>query len=526
MRAAEAAGALLVTLEGFELGDGSRELLGTPEVAGVTLFQQANVRDAGQVRDLAAAVQAARAPGAPPLLVATDQEGGQLSALGAFLTPFPGTMALGATADEDLAERVARATGRELRAVGVNLNYGPVADLASNPGNPSVGARSFGEDVPTVSRFVAATVRGLQAEGVAATLKHFPGAGEAVVDPHRELPRLDPDPERLDEVELAPFRAGVDAGARAVMVGHHDVPALTGEPGLPTSLSRRAMGEGLRGRLGFDGVVVTDALDMGALSFAVDRTPAAALVAGADLLLCAGRIDPSRVRRAVLAAARDGSLAAADVDGSARRVGGLRRWVDGWNDPDIGVVGCREHVALARTVAERAVTLVRDDAGLLPLRLDSEASVAAVMPRPGDLTPADTSSNIEPALAEALRRHHPRVEEIVTAHPPTDGEIAALRSHVARHDLVVVGTLDAFRDPKQAALVAALADGPPLVTAALRGPYDLAVTPQVRTHACTYGVMPLSLQALAAALWGAAPFPGRLPASIPGLYPVGHGMSP
>jgi beta-N-acetylhexosaminidase len=176
-------------------------------------------------------------------------------------------------------------------------------------------------------------------------------------------------------------------------------------------------------------------------------------------------------------------------------------------------------------VAARSVTLVRNEAGLLPLRLGPEASILAVMPAPRDLTPADTSSTVPAGLASALRVRYPTVEEAVVGHPPTDGEIAAVRHFAARHDLVVVGTLDAFRDPGQAALVAALLGaGPPVLTLALRTPHDLAAYPQARTHACTYGILAPSLRAVAAALWGAAPFEGRLPAAVPGLYPVGHGL--
>ena len=515
---------LLLSFDGTQVPAELVAALGRRDIPGVTLFRR-NLEGVEHTRALTESLQGARTPGRPPLLVAADQEGGQLMAVGPGTTPFPGNMALGATGDEALAERVARAVGRELRAAGVNVNYAPVCDVATNPRNPSLGLRSFGEDPALVGRLAAATVRGLQAEGVAATLKHFPGKGEAELDPHHDLPRLDLDRERLDAVELAPFRAGVAAGARVVMVGHYDVPSITGQPGLPTSLSPRALGEVLRRDLGFDGVIVTDALNMGALGTEGRPDVAAATRAGADLLLCAGSLDQEALRDALERALGDGGLEPATVDGAARRTEGLRRWVGTSSPPGPEVVGCPEHLELAGEVAARSVTLVRDEAGLLPLRLGPEASILAVMPAPRDLTPADTSSTVPAGLASALRGHHPTVEEAVVGHPPTDGEIAAVRHLAARHDLVVVGTLDAFRDPGQAALVAALLEaGPPVLTLALRTPHDLAAYPQARTHACTYGILAPSLRAVAAALWGAAPFEGRLPAAVPGLYPAGHGL--
>jgi beta-N-acetylhexosaminidase len=504
----------MLAFDGLSVSPWLRLAVGRWDPAGVSLFRRRNVRDPGQVRELLTALQKTRDPRRPPLLAAADQENGQLATI-AGITPFPGAMALGATGDRDLAERVARATALELRAVGVNVNYAPVCDVATNPRNPSLGIRSFGEDPAAVSGLVAATVRGFQAEGVAATLKHFPGKGEASVDPHYELPRIGLDRRGFDEVHLAPFRGGIEAGARLVMVGHYDAPAITGEVGLATSLSSRAVRDVLRRELRFDGVVITDALDMGALGAGAEANAEAALAAGADLLLFAGGLD------------QDAILTELDVTivGGVDRVDALRRWVRDFPQPELDVVGSAEHQALAGEVGARSVTLVRNDRGLLPVRLPAEASIVAVMPAPRDLTPADTSASVTPGLGAALRRHHTRVEEIVTGHPPTKSEISALRSHVIRHDLVVVGTLDAFRDPGQADLVAALLEaGPPVITVALRTPHDLAAYPQARTHACTYGITAPSMQALTADLWGAAPFLGRLPAAIPDLYPAGHGI--
>jgi beta-N-acetylhexosaminidase len=174
-------------------------------------------------------------------------------------------------------------------------------------------------------------------------------------------------------------------------------------------------------------------------------------------------------------------------------------------------------------VAARAITVVRDTAGLLPVRPDAATRIAAVMPRPADLTPADTSSTIEPGLAAALRARTPTVTEIVTSIDPPDAEVAAVRAALADHDLVVIGTIAAALHPGQASLVGAiLATGRPVLTVALRTPWDLAAYPAARTHLCTYDLQPVTLAALAAVVVGAAPSTGRLPVAIDGIAPLGH----
>jgi beta-N-acetylhexosaminidase len=279
----------------------------------------------------------------------------------------------------------------------------------------------------------------------------------------------------------------------------------------------------LRNELRFEGVSITDALDMGALP--QDATQAidviTALDAGVDLLLAtADRRAHRRIESALLRATEVELL---DTDGIARsraRLDALRRWIDSFNEPSLSVVGSVEHRALARELAARSLTLVRDHAGLLPLRLSPEHRILAVMPAPKDLTPADTSSYVTPSLAESLRGHGSQVDEVITSHPPTDGEIAALRRRAGGYDAIVAGTISATAGSGQADLVRALlATGRMVVTVALRTPWDLAAYPEAGTHVCTYSILPESMAALAAALFGrpesgTEPFPGRLPVRL------------
>lgn len=524
----------MLAFDGERLPDWVRARLSADPAAGMTVFRHRNVRTPGQVRELTEAFQAAAAArpdgDGRPLLVAADQEGGQLQALGDSATAFPGNMALGAIADPDLAERVGSAIGREARAMGVNVVYGPVLDLATNRDNVALGIRSFGAD-PAVAAVLGATlIRGLRSAGVAATAKHFPGLGEAASDTHHGAARIDVDRAGLEERELAPFRAAIGAGIDLVMSAHLAVPALTGDPTTPATLSSAVMAGLLRGELGFAGLTISDALDMAALAQDDGQRQQLAQAAdGIDLFLCGpDRAKLEHIETALVDGAADGSISSASTTVAIARVARLRSWLAGQADqPDIDVVGCREHRLLEAEVARRALTLVRDPAQVLPLRVPGDATIVAIMPTPLDLTPADTSSTVPPGLGAALRALGRTVEELVIPADPDAADIAAARRLAARPDVaaVIVGTIDAVHHRGQAELVRAVAGtGPPTVGVALRGPWDVESYPERVAAACTYSIHPAALEALAEALVSPAAtgsvttalFPGRLPVALGG----------
>jgi beta-N-acetylhexosaminidase len=387
-------------------------------------------------------------------------------------------------------------------------------------------------------------VRGLQAAGVAATVKHAPGIGHISTDTHHGLAVVEAGRDTLEAREFVPFRAAFGAGARLAMSGHAAVPAVSGRDDLPATLSRTVMTDLLRGDLGFEGVTISDALDMGALA----QGPAqvldviAAVRAGVDLLLAAA--DPvalARIEDTLVRAVALDLLDPAEVAATERRVAALRAWLGSAGPaPDLAVVGCAEHRALAAELAAGSITLVRDPGGLLPLlgrggavgsgRSPGHGSndqhrrgtLLAVMPRPADLTPADTSSSVAPGLAAALGRYHPDVEEIVVDPSPDRDSIAAVRDRAAQARVVVVGTIDAHRQPAQLELVEAIAaTGTPVIAVALRAPWDVAAYPPTVTALATYSILPASVAALAAVLAGDSEAPGRLPVSVPaGAMPV------
>ncbi len=311
----------MIDLAGATLAPDERELLAERTVSGLCLFGR-NVRDRHQLADF---VAEARALAGDDLIVAIDQEGGGVLRL--LDVPFPPpAMALGHADDMALTEEVGAATGRALAAVGVNLDFAPVADVNSNPENPVIADRSFGADPARVARHVAAFVRGLQSAGVGATLKHFPGHGDTHADSHLALPVVDRSLAELRAAEFVPFRAGIEAGAAAVMSAHIVLPRI--EPGVPATLSRRAMHDLLRTELRFRGLSVTDALDMQAIAAHYPAGAAAvlALQAGVDLPLTLGTVGEHRdVAATIRAAAAAGEFGPAGVSPQLGRIAAFAR---------------------------------------------------------------------------------------------------------------------------------------------------------------------------------------------------------
>ncbi|MGW3662601.1 glycoside hydrolase family 3 protein [Streptomyces sp. NPDC005141] len=295
-------------------------------LASVGLFGR-NIVSPDQLAALTAQLRVER----DDVLVAIDEEGGDVTRLEVRTgSSFPGNHALGAVDDVSLTEDVARELGRRLAACGVNLNWAPSADVNSNPSNPVIGVRSFGADTDLVARHTAAYVTGLQAAGVAACTKHFPGHGDTAVDSHHALPRIDADLSVLQARELVPFRAAIAAGSRAVMSAHILVPAL--DPDRPATLSRRILTGLLREELGYDGLIVTDGMEMQAISatYGIERGSVLAIAAGADAICVGGGLaDDDTVRRlrdALVSAVRAGELPEERLADAANRVRALAEW--------------------------------------------------------------------------------------------------------------------------------------------------------------------------------------------------------
>ncbi|MCZ7416618.1 MULTISPECIES: glycoside hydrolase family 3 protein [unclassified Streptomyces] len=386
--------ALAVLQPGFVGTDAPEWLLRRLDdgLASVGLFGR-NIASADQLTELTAQLRAVR----PDVLVAIDEEGGDVTRLEARTgSSFPGNLALGHIDDPELTRAVARELGRRLLGCGVNLNWAPSADVNSNPDNPVIGVRSFGAEPGLVARHTAAYVEGMQAAGVAACTKHFPGHGDTNVDSHHALPRIDVGLKTLGERELVPFRAAVAAGTKVVMSAHILLPALDRDR--PATLSPAAL-TGLlrapadRGGLGFDGLVVTDAVEMKAIAdtHGIERGAVLALAAGADAICVGGGLADEdtvlRLRDALVRAVRDGELAEERLAVAAARVRDLARWTreraaatgpDAARQPsDIGLTAARRALRVTRRFEDKP-----SDAPVFVAALTPVANIAV-----GDETP-------------------------------------------------------------------------------------------------------------------------------------------
>jgi beta-N-acetylhexosaminidase len=316
-----------------------------------------------------------------------------------------------------------------------------------------------------------------------------------------------------------PFQAAIDAGARVAMAGHLGVPSLTGRRDLPATLAPEVLKTFLRGDLGFGGLTVSDALDMGGIAgddgMGIDIS--ATLDAGIDLLLCGP--DPAtqaRVEAGLATAMTGGRLDRRDADASAARLGDLQAWLAGFDQPSIDVVGSLAHRDLAAELARRSITLIRDEDGLVPVRPAADARILVIEPEPVDLTPADTTSTLPAGgLAAAVRARQPSAESHVIGAIVEPGQIGALQARAASADLVILGTVDALGRPSVVEFARALdATGTKLIAVALRGPWDATTYPEAGTVLATYGIQPPSLSALVDALWGDAPITGSVPVRL------------
>lgn len=492
---------------GCEVDDDLRALVRERRIGNFILFSR-SVRDAKQLRALCHDLRALALEytGVPPLL-SIDQEGGMVRRLPDDAANLPGAMALGAAGDPALTREAGRVTGAELLAEGLVVDYAPCADVNSNPRNPVIAVRSFGDDPRAVARHAAAFAAGLREGGVAACLKHFPGHGDTAVDSHLGLPRVDKTLAELEACELIPFRAGVEAGAELVMTSHILFPHIDPD-GLPATMSRAILTVVLRERLGFDGVITTDCLEMDAIRarYGVAEGALGALRAGADLVTVSHTYSLAREASLRLErAAADGELPAARIEEALGRVLALKRRHMA-PQPPLSTVGCPEHRALARRISE--ASLCATDAAPLP-RVDGDAFFA------GPPCQAATGVGDGERDAWSFPRHMGRAfgaGYAVCAADPDDAEIARVLALAEGRATAVVGLYNAQFRRGQLRLVEALRRaGHPVAAVGLRTPYELSLLPPGVYGVAAFEYTQGALDALEKHLRGELPARGRWP---------------
>lgn len=499
---------------GHEPTDGIRQLIRDYGLGGVVYFRR-NLSDAAQVKRLTSALQA---EASVPLFVCIDQEGGMVVRLEEGVTVMPGAMTVGAAGEADWAYEAARWSGAELREIGINMNFAPCLDVNNNPANPVIGVRSYGEDPRHVAKLGVAAIRGYQESGVAAVAKHFPGHGDTASDSHLELPVVPHRRDRLDEVELLPFRAAIEAGVDAIMTAHVVFPAY--EPdGRPATLSRRILTGLLRERLGYEGVVVTDCLEMNAIAETVGiaRGAVEAVKGGADLVLVSHRLDRQvAALEAVYEAVLAGEIPASRIDEAAERIWKLKQ-ERGLFEPSPPVLPDRVQAEwIARRISERAVTVVK---GAETLPLDRRSRVLSVWAEARVGTEVVEVIEQMRTLGFALREEGFAVEEVRVGLNPDDDDIEAALNWAEEADAIVFSSYDAGFSERQAELIRKLSrlKGKHFTLVATRTPYDLLEAPEVPVYLCAYENKPVMMSALAGVLSGRLPATGRLPVTI-GAY--------
>lgn len=483
----------------------------------------------GRPSALAAKLNAAQQAADVPLLIVSDLETGPYMRLRPGGTNVPPAMAMGAAGSESLARAAGELTGVEARAVGIHMTLGPVLDVNSNPANPIINVRSFGEDPEQVARLATAWIQGARSAGLQTAGKHFPGHGDTEVDSHLGLATISGDLDRLAAVELLPFHHAIVGGMDGVLAGHIAVPAVDGAGAGPATLSPGVIQNLLREQMGFDGFVITDAFNMGAITerYSIEEASIRALLAGVDVLLqppgTASVID------AIAEAVRSGRLPQERLDSAARRMlmakakAGLHKRATVDEAAVERIVGRAAHHEVARQIAEASITLVRDRQGLVPLGDGVRSVLHITYTDSGRGTTGGT-------LTGELQRAGYQVEHVQVGSGTSRSQLDALRSRAKGADLVIASVVVApyqyralgVRGGFPALIEELAAGGVPVVAVSLGSPYLLDSFPSVPAYLLAWSSSAYTQRAAAAVLLGRMGPAGRLPVSLPPYHGLGE----
>lgn len=529
---------LMPVIDGTKATPQLEKMIKDYHLGGVILFSE-NIQSIEQIVKLTNDIQSLSLQ--IPLFISTDQEGGLVYRLSQG-TKFPGNMALGATFSEDLAYKVGKVIGSELKAVGINWDLAPVMDVNVNPYNPVIGIRSFGGNPDVVAKLGVAFMKGLQENKIASCVKHFPGHGDVDVDSHLGLGTVNKNRETLEKIELKPFEEAIQAGTDALMTAHLSFPALDDtkviaktsegvqkEITIPATLSHKILTDLVRKTWGYEGVIITDAMNMKAISdnFGPVDAVVRAVKAGADIILMP--VDLNGAFNELVLETKKGIISEKRIDDSVRRILKLKYKLGLMETKDIdlenmiqqarAIVGNEKNLLVEKEVAERSITLLRNSGNLLPLGKETLNKKILIIGGTKDLVNG---------FVNELKKYHPGNNAFLVINNGTlrgSGSLTSdLKKAIDGSDIVILMTNN-IMSPNSLAEKIVNYGGDKVIGIAVRNPYDIMYYPQVKVYLVQYGWNPCSIKAMVDVLFGAVNPTGKLPVEIPGLYPIGYGLS-
>jgi len=488
---------IMVGFDGKKVSRELKKLIEINKVGGVILFER-NIESSRQLRELAGSIQ--ELSGNIPLFIAVDQEGGIINRID-FAQTFPGNMALAATGDKLLAYKMGQAIGFELKSYGINMNLAPVLDINNNPYNPVIGLRSFGDDPALVGEMGAYVIKGFQ-EYISAVAKHFPGHGDTSVDSHFALPIISHSIERLNEVELRPFKEAIKAGVDGIMTAHIVYPTFEKE-GIPATLSRRILTGLLRKDMDFDGLIITDDMEMAAITdnYGIEQAAVKSIAAGADIIMVCGYYDNQvKAFKAIKEAVDNEIISPHRIDESVERILRVKyRILNRKNEA--GEMAPEEIKRIAEEISEKSITVLKNS-DVIPLD-NSIQDIFLILPHKGRY------------IEDEMRKRVQKLNVYYYSLNPEKSQKDQIIKETRSAGLIIIATYNAYTNPEQESLVKEImALNKPVVIIPLGLPYDISLFKDSTCILTSYGYTRPSAQALIKVLFGEIEAKGKLPVKI------------
>lgn len=454
-----------------------------------------------------------------PMFISIDQEGGMVTRIPKGATFFPGNMALSAGGTYEDAYKEGCYAGRELKALGINMNLAPVLDVNNNPENPVIGVRSYGEDPKRVADFGTAYIKGLQENGIIATGKHFPGHGDTSTDSHLDLSIVPHDKKRLNQVELYPFKQAIKSGLKAIMSAHVIFPSYESER-LPATLSKKVLTDLLRGELGFKGLIVTDCMEMKAIDtyFSTEKAAVMAVEAGADLICISHSMDKQiGAYNNLLDAVKKGRVSEDRINESVNRIIQFKnelevdKFLNSSFEEAETIINNKVHKEFSQKISEQSVSLFKNE-GMLPLKTGEK--ILTVSTNAVSLTGADDSLS-ERSIVKALEKNFQSFHNEVIDIKPTAMQAEHIVKRCKRYDKVIVFSYNAHLYKEQAELIRKIYnENKNIIVISMRNPYDIKEFNYIPCYAAAYEYTPISLNSLMKFLKGDINGCGSCPVSL------------